>query len=232
MTTSKHTPKSVSAVDFYFDPMCPWAHQTSLWIRNVRSQNGIAINWKFFSLEETNRVEGKKHPWEREVSFGWTPMRIGAWMRRIDMDLCDKWYEAIGNALHIQGRRPYEEETALQLLAAIGAPLNAWTDALADASTHDDVRNDHEFAVKELGGFGVPILKFATGRAVFGPVVVPAPEGSDAIELWDLTVSYAHFPGLFEIKTPKTQADLEHIGNVFNPYLKAREWKTVQNPAL
>jgi hypothetical protein len=28
------------------------------------------------------------------------------------------------------------------------------------------------------------------------------------------------------------QADLEHIGNVFNPYLKAREWKTVQNPAL
>jgi hypothetical protein len=159
-------------------------------------------------------------------------MRIGAWLRRIDMDLCDKWYEAIGNALHIQGRRPYEEETALQLLADIGAPLNAWNDALADASTHDDVRNDHEFAVTELGGFGVPILKFATGRAVFGPVVVPAPEGSDALELWDLTVAYAHFPGLYEIKTPKMQADLEHIGNVFNPYLKAREWKTVQNPAL
>ena len=232
MTTSKHTPKSVSAVDFYFDPMCPWAHQTSLWIRNVRSQNGIAINWKFFSLEETNRLDGKKHPWEREVSFGWTPMRIGAWLRRIDMNLCDKWYEAIGNALHIDGRRPYEEETALQLLGDIGAPLNAWNDALTDASTHDDVRNDHEFAVKELGGFGVPILKFATGRAVFGPVVVPAPEESDAIELWDLTVAYAHFPGLYEIKTPKTQADLEHIGNVFNPYLKAREWKTVQNPAL
>jgi len=52
--------------------MCPWAHQTSLWIRNVRSENGITINWKFFSLEETNRLDGKKHPWERAVSFGWT----------------------------------------------------------------------------------------------------------------------------------------------------------------
>ena len=232
MASTKHSPQSVSSVDFYFDPMCPWAHQTSLWIRNVRAQNNIAINWKFFSLEETNRVEGKKHPWEREVSYGWTPMRIGAWLRRLDMRMCDQWYEAIGNALHIEGRRPYERETALELLKAIDAPLNAWEDALADASTHDDVRLDHQFAASELGGFGVPILKFQTGRAVFGPVVVPAPTGSDALELWDLTVTYAHFPGLYEMKTPKTQQDLEHIGNVFNPYLKAREWKTVQNPAL
>ena len=232
MTSSKHIPRAVSSVDFYFDPMCPWAHQTSLWIRNVRAQNNIAINWKFFSLEETNRVEGKKHPWEREVSYGWTPMRIGAWLRRIDMDLCDKWYEVIGNALHIEGKRPYEIETAQALLKEINAPLNAWEEALSDATTHDDVRRDHEFAVNELGGFGVPILKFQTGRAVFGPVVVPAPRGDEAMELWDLTVSYAHFPGLYEMKTPKTQQDLEHIGNVFNPYLKAREWKTVQNPAL
>ena len=81
-------------VDFYFDPICPYAYQTSLWIRDVKRQTGLAITWKFFSLEEINRPEGKKHPWEREISYGWTPMRIAAWLRRKDMDACDAWYRA------------------------------------------------------------------------------------------------------------------------------------------
>ena len=73
------------AVDFHFDPMCPFAYQTSLWIRDVREQLGITVNWRFFSLEEVNRAEGKKHPWEREWSYGWSLMRIGALLRRTDM---------------------------------------------------------------------------------------------------------------------------------------------------
>jgi hypothetical protein len=32
-------------VDFHFDPMCPFAYQTSLWIRDVREQVGITVNW-------------------------------------------------------------------------------------------------------------------------------------------------------------------------------------------
>jgi len=48
-----------TVVDFHFDPMCPFAYQTSLWIREVREQIGITVNWRFFSLEEINRVEGK-----------------------------------------------------------------------------------------------------------------------------------------------------------------------------
>ncbi len=70
------------AVDFHFDPMCPFAYQTSLWIRDVREQLGITVNWRFFSLEEVNRAEGKKHPWEREWSYGWSLMRIGALLRQ------------------------------------------------------------------------------------------------------------------------------------------------------
>jgi len=65
-------------VDFHFDPMCPHAYQTSVWIREIRARTGLAINWRFFSLEEINRAEGKKHPWEREWSYGWSLMRIGA----------------------------------------------------------------------------------------------------------------------------------------------------------
>ncbi|MFM7870942.1 MAG: DsbA family protein, partial [Actinomycetota bacterium] len=49
----------VKEIDFFFDPMCPWAYQTSLWIRDVRRQRQLRINWRFFSLEEVNRPDGK-----------------------------------------------------------------------------------------------------------------------------------------------------------------------------
>lgn len=218
-------------IDFYFDPICPWAFQTSLWIREVSRLTDLRVNWKFFSLEEINRTEGKKHPWEREIAYGWTPMRIGAFLRRRDNALCGEWYLRAATALHYEGRRPYEHEVAVELLADIDQPATIWDEALADPTTHDDIKRDHEHAVSELAAFGVPVLDGLGGRAVFGPVVVPAPTGDDALRLWDLTVNYSTFPGLYEIKTPKTDADLRSIGQAFSPYLKNREWQTIQNPA-
>jgi predicted DsbA family dithiol-disulfide isomerase len=220
-----------SEVDFYFDTMCPFAFHTSLWIREVRRLTGLVINWRFFSLEEINRKEDQKHPWERPIAYGWTPLRIAAHLRRQDPDLCDRWYLACGTALHIEGRRPYERDVAVELLAGIGVSAEAWDDALADHTTHDDVRADHEHATSQLGGFGVPIIVAPQSRAVFGPVVVPAPMGDDALVLWQLVVAYGRFPGLYEIKTPKTDDDMRRIGDAFTPYLANREWQTIQHPA-
>src|ERR1700756_82641 len=77
----------VTSVDFHFDIMCPWAFQASVWMRDVRDRLGLEVRWRFFSLEEINRAEGKKHPWQREWSYGWSMMRIGALLRRIDPGL-------------------------------------------------------------------------------------------------------------------------------------------------
>lgn len=228
MATSVEDPV---AVEFYFDPMCPYAYQTSRWIREVRDRRGIEISWRFFSLEEVNRPDGKPHPWERPLAYGWTPMRVAAWLRRRDMDLCDRWYEACGRALHVDGRRFYDPAVAAELLAEIGAPPEAWDEALADESTHDDVLADHRHAADTLGGFGVPIIVFPQGRPLFGPVVVPAPTGADADRLWDLCRAYVTIDGLYELKTPKTGADLASIGEAFEPYLRARQWPTIENPA-
>jgi 2-hydroxychromene-2-carboxylate isomerase len=221
----------MTSIDFYFDPMCPYAYQTSIWIRRVQVPRNLDIRWRFFSLEEVNRPDGKKHPWERSLAYGWTPMRVGAWLRRIDNELCGAWYDVAGRALHVEGRRPYDVDTARDLLASIGAPADAWDAALADPTTHDEVRADHDHAVAAYGGFGVPIIVFPSGRAVFGPVVVPAPDGDEALQLWDLTVAYTTISGLYELKTPKTDSDLAAIASTFRPYLEAREWQSIQNPA-
>ena len=168
----------ITSVDFHFDVMCPYAYQTSKWIRDVRSQNGIEINWRFFSLEEVNRVEGKKHPWEREWSYGWSMLRIGALLRRTSMDDLDAWYERAGRALHEDGHRPHQPDVARHLLQEIGLDPALVDQAIADETTHDDVRTEHQKVI-DSGGYGVPTMYMqrADGSepCLFGPVLTDPP---------------------------------------------------------
>ena len=66
-------------------------------------------------------------------------------------------------------------------------------------------------------------------RAIFGPVVMPAPKGSEAIELFDLAVSMAKFDSLLEIKRPQNLQQRQKVAELLDPYLKARVWRSVQN---
>jgi 2-hydroxychromene-2-carboxylate isomerase len=223
-------PMAPTAVDFHFDVMCPYAYQTSLWMREVRDHAGIDVRWRFFSLEEINRVEGKKHPWEREWSYGWSMMRIGAYLRRIDMDLLDRWYFAAGTALHVDGRKPHRREVAEALLGELGLDPGIAEAAIADPTTGDEVRAEHE-RVAALGTFGVPTLFFDDGQALFGPVLIDPPTGDAAVRLWHSVTGWLEFPHLYELQRPKQRADIEAITAAFRPYLEARDWESIQHEA-
>ncbi len=214
-----------STVDFHFDVMCPYAYQTSIWIRNVRAQNNITINWKFFSLEEVNRREGKKHPWEREWSYGWSMMRIGALIRRTSMDDLDRWYERAARALHVEGHKPHEPDVARHLLAEIDLDPGIVDEAIADPTTHDEVRAEHD-RVMNAGGYGVPTLFFGD-ECVFGPVLINPPDGEAALRLWNAVTTWAEFPELYEIQRPKTKDDERKIAETFRPYIEARDWVSI-----
>lgn len=216
-------------LDFHFDIMCPYAYQTSIWMREVRDLAGVDVRWKFFSLEEINRAEGKKHPWERDWSYGWSMMRIGAYLRRIDMDLLDRWYWAAGTALHVQGRKPHRPEVARQLLTELDLDPEIVTLALDDPTTGDDVRREHDVVV-DKGAFGVPTLVFDDGQALFGPVLISPPQGPAALRLWELVTGWLEFPSVYELQRPKQTGDLAAITSAFAPYLAARDWQSVQNP--
>ena len=108
--------QQINAVDFHFDIMCPWAYQASLWIRDVRDQLGLEVRWRFFSLEEINRADGKKHPWERDWSYGWSMMRVGALLRSARSRICS----TAGTTLPAPrctwtGRKPHRREVAEEL---------------------------------------------------------------------------------------------------------------------
>ncbi|HMJ74681.1 MAG TPA: DsbA family protein [Iamia sp.] len=217
------------AVDFHFDIMCPYAFQTSLWMREVRDRTGLEVRWRFFSLEEVNRTEGKKHPWEREWSYGWSMMRVGARLRRDDPALLDAWYEAAGAALHVDGRKPHDPDVARALLSELDLDPALVEEAMADETTHDEVRAEHE-AVLAVGGWGVPTLIFDDGQAFFGPVIVDPPTGEAAERLWDLVLGWREFPHLYEVQRPKRREDIALIAETFRPYLEARDWQSVANP--
>ena len=216
-----------TSVDFHFDIMCPYAYQTSIWMREVRDRVGVDVRWKFFSLEEINRVEGKKHPWERAWSYGWSMMRIGAYLRRIDMDLLDRWYWVAGTALHVEGRKPHRPEVAAELLEQIGLDPGIVTLAIEDPTTGDEVREEHDIVV-EKGAFGVPTLVFDDGQALFGPVLIEPPRGREALRLWELVTGWLEFSHVYELQRPKRPADIESIATAFRPYLEARDWVSIQ----
>ena len=65
---------------------------------------------------------------------------------------------------------------------------------------------------------------------LFGPVLIDPPTGEAAERLWSMVLGWLEFPHLYELQRPKTPADLHAVGEVFKPYLEAREWNTVANP--
>ena len=224
-TIDAHSYTGPMEVDFHFDVMCPWAYQTSLWMRDVRDRLGLQVNWKFFSLEEVNLREGKKHPWERDWSYGWSMMRIGAILRRDSMDLLDKWYAESGRALHVDGNRPHNPDVARHLLRGIGADPDVVDVSISDETTHDEIKAEHQRVI-DSGGFGVPTL-FFDDKAIFGPVLLEPPTGHAALRMWDLVVGWLEFPRLYEVQRPKMAEDERAIYETFKPYLEARDWVSI-----
>jgi len=206
--------------------MCPYAYQTSRWIRDVRDQTGLVVNWRFFSLEEINRQEGKKHPWERDWSYGWSMMRIGALLRRRSMADVEAWYQRAGQALHVDGHKPHDPAVARHLLGELGFDPGLVDAAIADPTTSDEVLADHRRVVA-ADGYGVPTLFFPDGQCLFGPVLIDPPTGEAAVRLWDAVVAWTEFPHLYELQRPKTAADGRAIAEAFRPYREARDWVSI-----
>ncbi|NOK61070.1 MAG: 2-hydroxychromene-2-carboxylate isomerase [Chloroflexi bacterium AL-W] len=198
---------SPTTIDFYFDPVCPWAWRTSLWIRAVMQVRPLQVTWRFLSLQAVNK--GKETL--KESHFRSAPgFRTMALLRRQypaqeANTYIDQLYLALGQAAHDRKEDIGQTtivEAALESTQLDPSLVNA---ALDDPTTLDEVIQSHEQIVAR-GGFGVPtlVLVDATGKPLekpgFGPVLDQVPQGEDAGQLWDRVVWLLQRPEFFELK--------------------------------
>jgi len=206
----------VADINFYFDPVCPFAWMTSKWVRRVQAQRSYSVEWRFISLRQLNAHVDYDSQFPPEYEAGHTAglrlLRVAARVRsEHGQAAVASFYEACGArvfdsdpadaVLDDQGQRGTVGFVE-PVLAAAGLP-DELASALEDDSWDAEIQASTEEALALTGkDVGTPIIHFEPpdGVAFFGPVISRLPSDADAVELWDHVVGLARFPGFAEMK--------------------------------
>ncbi|MFZ9903002.1 MAG: DsbA family protein [Ilumatobacteraceae bacterium] len=199
-------------LQFYFDPVCPWAYITSRWVVEVQEQRGYDVSWKFISLFMINNDRGYNEgnmPWRDGHMSGLQALRVASAARAAaGNDAVAAVYTALGKAIHVDKRRPKDstelKDFARTVLSEAG--LNPqWAESATD-ELHDEVIRYETSRALELTGkdVGTPILVFHPEKpneaSFFGPVISSIPRGAEALRLWDAVETLATTSGMAELK--------------------------------
>jgi protein-disulfide isomerase-like protein with CxxC motif len=201
-------------VDFWFDPVCPWAWMTSRWVLEVEKLRDIEVRWHVMSLAVLNEDKHDELPEQyREMlsTRAWAPVRVVvAAQQKYGDEIVGKLYTALGTRFHNEGEGPTPEAIAAAL-DEVGLPAELFDYASQDPFDFEaELRASHKEGIDKVGqDVGTPVIAVpgADGRqiAFFGPVVTPIPRGENAARLWDGTLLVASVPGFYEIKRSRTQ---------------------------
>jgi 2-hydroxychromene-2-carboxylate isomerase len=199
-------------LEFFFDPICPWAWITSRWVDEVQKQRSYDVTWRFISLRMINEDIGYTESTEvhRQSHFvGTQIMRAAALARAEDgNEAVGKLYTAVGTALH--NNKQHDEmmnnPTFFLVDALSRANLNVdWAKGADNEEFDAVIREETDLAFSRTGkGVGTPILTFKPGQAnegsFFGPVISEIPRGDAALKLWDAIELIATSTGMAELK--------------------------------
>ena len=198
-------------LEFFLDPMCPFAWQTSRWIVRVAELRNLRIGWRFISLKVINEQnDAVSEDYKRGAAVGHGYLRILAAAReKLGNEAVGDLYTAWGERLWaspdvqkiFQGENPV---SAAVILADLGLP-----EELA-AETDNEARDallvaESNLAFERTGpDVGTPIITYGNGgNSLFGPVISSLPSDEDAVRIYDALRVLVDFPAFSEVKRTK-----------------------------
>jgi 2-hydroxychromene-2-carboxylate isomerase len=206
-------------IEFFWDPVCPFAWITSRWIAKVAAQTGYKVDWRFISLRLLNKDKdyATEFPpnYERGHTAGLRMLRVAAKIRaELGREHMGALYEGYGKAYWDQpkgsgmSRKLGTVAHIGEVLQAIGLPTEFAT-AAEDTSWDTELDAETALALSRTGhDVGTPIITFAPpdGVSFFGPVISRIPTDEEAVPLWNAVLMLAQFPGFAEIKRSLREA--------------------------
>jgi 2-hydroxychromene-2-carboxylate isomerase len=205
-----------SHIEFFFDPICPFAWITSRWLVDVAPQRDATVTWRFIALAVVN--EGKDYEATFPAAYpvlhglGRDLLRVAAAARdHGGNDAVGAFYTAAGERVHLGGvnvdlfrGEPVPAGFVEEVVAGAGLPASLAA-AAGDTAFDAVLREETELALQRTGpDVGTPILTFDPGRAtetsLFGPVISKAPKGEEALDLFDAVVTVARTQTFAELK--------------------------------
>jgi 2-hydroxychromene-2-carboxylate isomerase len=193
-----------TAVDFWFDPSCPWAWMTSRWVDEVAEHRDLDVTWHIMSLAVLNEDKDVSDDYRAFFPRALRYTRLVAAVQELHgQEFVKPLYDALGTRIHPGGSKN-PDEVIPAALAEVGLP--AELARYADSDEYDEqMRASHFDGINRVGqDVGTPVIA-VNGTAFFGPVISPTPRGEQALTLWDGVVAAASYDGFFEIKRTRTR---------------------------
>jgi 2-hydroxychromene-2-carboxylate isomerase len=196
-------------VDFWFDPICPWAWIASRWLLHVAEVRPISPHFHVMSLAVLNEGRDVLQEYAELLAKAWGPVRVAIAAEQAQgADILLPLYTAMGDRIHLGARQDLDAVIA-ESLDELGLDP-ALADAAHSTTFDEALRASHHEGMDPVGyDVGTPVIHVGEA-AFFGPVITPAPRCEEAGRLYDALLVMAGTPGFYEVKRSRA------VGPIFD----------------